>query len=213
MFASCVSLRQSYRLTCRWFGRIEARRFSSQSRQAWTYSIPWEEEPDVESFEEYGLGGYHPVKIADELCESRYSVTHKLGHGISSTVWLARDRIANKNVALKIVAACESEGSSETEMLARIYRNTPRQLGHQFIMSTPREFWINGPNGRHRCLVSEALEPTVATVRRSFDDCLPISKAKQITKQLALGMATIHSCGIVHGGKSCPSLKDLDQTI
>ena len=46
--------------------------------------------PGAESPTGYRPGGYHPVHLGDIYCE-RYSVINKLGFGIHSTVWLARD--------------------------------------------------------------------------------------------------------------------------
>ena len=69
-------------------------------------------------------------------------------------------------------------------------------------MSLLDKFTLRGPNGDHTCLVGEALGPTVWNVKKTFlCDLLPIDVAKRITVQLALGLACLHSCGIVHGGK------------
>lgn len=50
------------------------------------------EEPSVEEEESEGFpsGDYYPMVIGDVL-NSRYQVVGKLGFGVSSTVWLARD--------------------------------------------------------------------------------------------------------------------------
>jgi hypothetical protein len=45
----------------------------------------------IEPFERYAAGGYYPVRIGDQFCSSRYYIVHKLGHGASFTIWLARD--------------------------------------------------------------------------------------------------------------------------
>ncbi|KAF5648870.1 dis1-suppressing kinase [Fusarium sp. NRRL 25303] len=56
---------------------------------------------DVESLYDYSPGGYHPINIGDHLAD-RYRVVHKLGYGSYSTIWLARDEIASKYVAVKV---------------------------------------------------------------------------------------------------------------
>lgn len=43
-----------------------------------------------ERFEDLRKGQYYPVNIGD-IFRSKYQVVGKLGFGISSTVWLARD--------------------------------------------------------------------------------------------------------------------------
>ncbi len=36
--------------------------------------------------------GFIPLQLGDRLCNGRYDIVRKLGYGISSSVWLARDR-------------------------------------------------------------------------------------------------------------------------
>lgn len=57
--------------------------------------------PGVETLSSYRPGGYHPAMIGDTL-HDRYIIADKLGFGGYSTVWLARDTLQNKYVALKI---------------------------------------------------------------------------------------------------------------
>lgn len=45
---------------------------------------------DEERFEEFKKGQYYPVNIGD-VYRSKYQVVGKLGFGVTSTVWLARD--------------------------------------------------------------------------------------------------------------------------
>jgi hypothetical protein len=45
---------------------------------------------DEERFEEFKSGRYYPVNIG-EVFNSKYQVIGKLGFGVTSTVWLARD--------------------------------------------------------------------------------------------------------------------------
>ncbi len=44
-----------------------------------------------ERIDKYRPGGYHPGSIEDTFSNGRYQVYNKLGHGGSSTVWLALD--------------------------------------------------------------------------------------------------------------------------
>lgn len=45
---------------------------------------------EEERFEEFKAGRYYPVEIGD-IFASKYQVIGKLGFGVTSTVWLARD--------------------------------------------------------------------------------------------------------------------------
>ena len=49
------------------------------------------EAKDEEDWEDYCQGGYHPVHIGDTFSDSRYTTVFKLGWGLFSTVWLAKD--------------------------------------------------------------------------------------------------------------------------
>lgn len=44
---------------------------------------------DGEAVSRYRPGGLHPAHLDDQLDGRRYKVLQKLGHGASSTVWLA----------------------------------------------------------------------------------------------------------------------------
>lgn len=45
---------------------------------------------EEETFPDYVASRYYPVRIGD-VFRDRYQVVGKLGYGVSSTVWLARD--------------------------------------------------------------------------------------------------------------------------
>ena len=66
------------------------------------------------------VGGLHPAHIDDRLNGDRYKTVHKLGYGTSSTVWLARDRVLRKYVALKIKEAGISKFHNEPDILNHI---------------------------------------------------------------------------------------------
>jgi hypothetical protein len=55
-----------------------------------TVSIPSSEKIDEETIPGYVATRYYPVKIG-QIFQNRYQVVGKLGFGITSTVWLARD--------------------------------------------------------------------------------------------------------------------------
>lgn len=60
--------------------------FSAGSDPAQAVMTPKAEEDPAR----YCPGGYHPVAIGD-VYKDRYRVMLKLGYGLYSTVWLARD--------------------------------------------------------------------------------------------------------------------------
>ncbi|KAG6887611.1 hypothetical protein C0992_011541 [Termitomyces sp. T32_za158] len=156
---------------------------------------------DVEDLESYRPGGYHPIHIDDEI-KNRYCVVHKLGFGSYSTVWLARDQQLNRFVAMKVSIASASTESSETRILHHIRVAGHQHPGREFVTTLLDDFDLEGPNGRHRCLITEVTGPSVGKVRyETPGNRLPTSVARRIASQSAKGLAFLHSCGVVHGGK------------
>ncbi|KAL9103285.1 MAG: hypothetical protein Q9163_001663 [Psora crenata] len=161
----------------------------------------WQE--NVEDLERYREGGYHPIQIGDQFSSNRYRIVHKLGYGSYSTVWLARDAHQDRYVSIKVVSADASSGSaSEVEIRGYLRQEIERSRhpGSECILSPLDEFKIDGPNGRHQCLVSELVGPTVLDARDAQEhEILPIKTAKRVFSQLAMGIAFLHQCGILHG--------------
>jgi serine/threonine-protein kinase SRPK3 len=157
---------------------------------------------DVERLERYRPGGYHPVLIGDSL-HDRYHIVHKLGFGSYSTTWLARDQIAGKYVAVKIAVAAGD--SRESDILHRLGLGDHRDEAHPgkaIISPILDEFFLTGPNGKHRCFVSVPARMSLAEAKdassiRLFQ--LPVARA--IVAQLLQAVAFLHSTGIVHAGE------------
>lgn len=122
----------------------------------------WQE--DVENLDDYCKGGYHPTHIGDVHLDGRYEVVHKLGYGTYSTVWLARDAVEAKYVALKIRAADASEKRNESQTLRALRAGLEDHRGRAYVPvpTLLNEFTIDGPNGQHRCIVTEAVNCSVA---------------------------------------------------
>ena len=182
---------------------------------------------NTEYIELYEPGGYHPVELGDKF-SNRYVVEHKLGYGGYSTVWLARDLRQKRLVALKIIMAdpddgdgClgDGDGCLETAILRRLgsrpqtscqqwlWNESPFRSSSgdrpqpSFFPALLDEFTIHGPNGDHRCLVTEVLGPSIC-LADDYEEpyMLPLGVAKKIAVQLAHAVAELHECGIVHGG-------------
>jgi hypothetical protein len=54
---------------------------------------------------------------SDQFKNDRYPVIRKLGYGGFTTVWLARDRICQRYIALKILVSEMSRDCSEVDIL------------------------------------------------------------------------------------------------
>jgi serine/threonine-protein kinase SRPK3 len=160
----------------------------------------WQE--DVEDLEGYHVGGYHPVYLQDEYSDGRYRIVHKLRFGTYSTVWLAKDQHMNRYVAVKIIVAEASNTSSETRILRHLSNSQPNHTGKSYVSPILDEICIDGPNGRHLCLVSEPARCNVAASKEASTNWMfPIGIAQAVATQAVLELQDIHSCDVVHGGE------------
>ena len=156
---------------------------------------------DVESLEGYRPGGYHPVELDDEVSRGRYRIIHKLGFGSYSTVWLARDQQVNRYVALKILVAECSDNDSEEKTLWHLVKSRSTRTVQAYICSILDQFFIDGPNGRHRCLVTDVAGCNLADSKEaSLVWKFPLTVSRAIAAQAILAVQAIHSTGVIHGG-------------
>lgn len=153
----------------------------------------------TEDMEDYKPGGYHPI-LLDDMLADRFEVIHKLGYGGIATVWLCMDHQKKEWCAVKVLAAsCSSEDGSDLKVMRRFRERGigPQDAAAAGIVLPSEHFWIDGPNGRHLCLVLPVLGVTLS----DWYDWNQTSHAaiKSICRQLAKGMLFLHRQGICHG--------------
>lgn len=156
-----------------------------------------------EDHEDYCKGGYHPVTIGELYKDGRYEIVRKLGWGHFSTVWLARDTVENKHVALKVVRSAPhytETALDEISLLKRIVQANPDHPGKRYVVSLLDSFKHEGPNGLHICMVFEVLgENLLEPIRRYRHKGIPAPLVRQISKQVLLGLDYLHrECGVIH---------------
>ncbi|KAL9573941.1 hypothetical protein ACKAV7_001933 [Fusarium commune] len=151
----------------------------------------------LEPLEEYQEGGCHPVHIGDVLGPSdRYRIIHKLGHGGFGTVWLCRDLLETRYVALKVMVSDLKSDDILDLSLAEVDLSMP---GAQYIASPLDSFSIEGPNGTHQCLTLPPLGPCVSPrlwVRLERD---PASVLRKFAYQTTQALEFLHKNQICHG--------------
>ncbi|KAF8250041.1 hypothetical protein K440DRAFT_675784 [Wilcoxina mikolae CBS 423.85] len=111
----------------------------------------------AEDIERYRPGGYHPVYLNDSLKEGRYQILNKLGFGAFSTVWLARDLAEERNVSIKVVVPEKSAGDNNELKILKHLLNCRDGAGSENVLHMLDEFYVDGPNGRHLCIVFDVL--------------------------------------------------------
>lgn len=109
-----------------------------------------------------------------------------------------------RNISIKVVVASESDTCNhEVEVLQSIMQNgDPSHPGHRHVSQLLDSFHLEGPNGRHLCIVTELLGPCVSSVaEQSRNFRLDGHVARQVSRQLLYATNYLHSCGVAHGGK------------
>ncbi|KAB8216975.1 kinase-like domain-containing protein [Aspergillus novoparasiticus] len=156
----------------------------------------------------YRPGGFHPVYIGD-VCKDRYKVLNKIGYGVYSTVWLARDLepaqsgLENQFRALKVLSAESYEGTDspifEREILTHLRDGDCDQIGYDYVCHLFDDFEDRGPNGTHVCLVFELMGETLRSFGAWFAESrLPNSVMRRFTIQLLLVLDFAHEHNVIH---------------
>ncbi|GAP88110.1 putative CMGC protein kinase [Rosellinia necatrix] len=159
------------------------------------------DDSDTEDVQQYGKGGHHPVRLGDMLNE-RFKVIHKLGSGGFGIVWFCRDVAEEKWRAVKIATAQHSSASREVEVFGRLReRASAEQLEANHIAAPLEMFWIEGPNGRHLCLVMPVLGGPAHYWRWLLDTSKEQSAARirRVCAQMARAVGFLHRHGVCHG--------------
>ncbi|KAK3321238.1 kinase domain-containing protein [Cercophora scortea] len=151
---------------------------------------------DTEDLEDYEPGGFHPVHLGDTY-DNRYKVVHKLGFGGFSIVWLARDPDKQQWVALKIIKANESPTYESRSVVTNHKHVHP--LDPRLFAMPIRNFWIDGPNGRHLCIVLPVLGPNLSSLSTGFFSRLQPAFVKTVSLQAGQALVALHANGICHG--------------
>ena len=152
------------------------------------------EDPD-----RYRKDGLHPLIIGDFLSDGRYRIVHKLGSGSFATVWLGKDISQNRYVSLKILSAETPLDCKELRILETITAATVAHKGREFVVQLLDHFIIDGPNGKHWCLVTK-----VAGDRLARKPGLPYNSLEWpriISLQVAEALGFLHTLGLAHGGE------------
>ena len=161
----------------------------------------------VEDLEGYAPGGYCPVDIGDQFGGNleRYTVLHKLGFGVSSTVWLVRrdsiDSFKPTFHALKILRADLSEGQHpELNLIERLEQAGWKCKAHPNLVQIQRWFIINSANGSHRCFVLPLLGPSLFDPR--VLDALDGDQRRSMCEQLTHAVNYLHTFEVCHSRTS-----------
>ncbi|KAF7871896.1 hypothetical protein EAF04_004003 [Stromatinia cepivora] len=183
-------------------------RFASIPRPKFPLEFPTSNFPTIsatemleeEHFDEFRKNQYYPVKIGDIFKDgSQYQVIGKLGYGVTSTVWLARDLENYQYVTLKIYTR-DQTNPEEFQIYKALSRGNSSHPGYRHVRTALNTFTIPRQGGHHHCLVQKPMW-------ESFRDLLNRNPRHRFTedllkaglKQLFLALDYIHTeCKLVH---------------
>ncbi|RDW64490.1 uncharacterized protein DSM5745_09901 [Aspergillus mulundensis] len=116
-------------------------------------SIPVEEE----SIATYTPEKFYPARIG-EVFNHRYQVVSKLGYGSSATVWLCRDLVGHRYIALKIYIASKTV-TQEIEIYNHLNTVQSDHAGRSCLRPLLEVFQTQSPDRQrvHTCLVHPPL--------------------------------------------------------
>jgi serine/threonine-protein kinase SRPK3 len=172
--------------TINMFSAVLARAKSALQGSTATKSYSTSSFPE-EDRELYRRGGYYPM-VPGLLLNNRFTVQRKLGFGLHSTVWLAKDaQRPDTPVALKILTADRSQQpdlNEEVRWLNILGSKDPTHPGFAHVLGLLETFQVNSPNGAHLCLVTGVMGGSLeALLGRLPDGKVPLPLAKQIARQ------------------------------
>ncbi|MFC4124839.1 serine/threonine-protein kinase [Nocardia rhizosphaerae] len=133
----------------------------------------------------------------DYLVAGRYRLQSKLGGGGMGAVWLATDRLLNREVAIKQVLSTAGLSEAEAERIRASIVHEGRvaaKLSHEHAIAVYDVVIEAG----EPWLVMEYLPSRSVAKALGMVDILPAVEVAQIGAQVADALAAAHAAGIVH---------------
>ncbi|KAA0022722.1 serine/threonine-protein kinase [Antrihabitans cavernicola] len=133
----------------------------------------------------------------DFLVAGRYRLQSKLGGGGMGAVWLARDTLLDRDVAIKQIVSTTGLTTAEAEELRRRAIREGRiaaKLSHNHAIG----MYDVTVEGGEPWLVMEYLPSRSLAQVLNLTDALPPLEVAQIGAQVADALSTAHAAGIVH---------------
>lgn len=126
---------------------------------------------EEETIRGYTAERYYPVQI-QQVFDDRYKINGKLGYGSAFTVWLCWDLShlqQPKYVALKVYVN-SSKVHRELPIYEHIHSLQSQHEESKYVRKLLESFEIEGPHGRHVCLVHQPLGITFGELKKLSPD-------------------------------------------
>ncbi|OJD24298.1 CMGC/SRPK protein kinase [Blastomyces percursus] len=177
------------------------RKKPSSLRPTRNIALPRETPMEEETLPYYKPEHYYPVNIGD-VYETRYQVAGKIGYGAYSTSWLCWDLLDNKYKVLKVTTSL-SKFPTATDRELKIYEHLMKikstHRGQFLIRKLYDSFNLQGPFGKHRCLVLQPMHMTLLEMMRLNPRPFDLPLLKMTVKRLLLALDFLHAeAEIIH---------------
>ena len=135
-----------------------------------------------------------PAPMDPDLIAGRYRVLRAVGHGGMGAVWLCRDEVLGREVAVKQIGMLPGESAPDAARALREARSSAA-LNHRNVVSV---FDVVDDDSGHAWLVMEYVPSrTLGEIVRE-DGPLEPGRAAWIGAQVADGLAAAHAAGTIH---------------
>src|SRR5437588_7153660 len=131
--------------------------------------------------------------MVGEVVSGRYELEELVGSGGMSSVFKARDRLLERNVALKILHAQHLDDDEYVERFRREARAVAR-LSHPNIVTVIDR----GEEDGRQFIVFEFVDGENLKELVERDGPLPVEEAVRIAVDIAHGLAFAHAQGLIH---------------
>ncbi|CAG8213933.1 unnamed protein product [Penicillium olsonii] len=156
--------------------------------------LPVERPIEEETLPHYQPEQFYPIHIGDVL-DGRYRITGKLSFGAYSTSWLCRD-IGQKYAVVKVSTSLQKYPTATDrefkiyEHLANINSSHP---GQSLIRELYDSFELQGPAGKHRCLVLQPMHMTILEMMRLNPKPFNLPLLKMTLRRILLALDFLHT--------------------
>lgn len=130
--------------------------------------------------------------MPQDLIAGRYRVDRSIGKGGMGTVWLCRDEVLHRNVAVKQIGTIDGESPGDTRRAMREAR-AAASLNHRNVVSI---YDIVEEQGAPWLVMEYVPSQTLSELMR--DGPLPVERVAGIGAQVATALAAAHAAGIIH---------------
>ncbi|KAI1913030.1 hypothetical protein LOZ61_003007 [Ophidiomyces ophidiicola] len=180
-------------------GRLKAGPLKTPSRP---FSSLFQTAPlEEEKLPFYEPEQYYPAHIG-ELFQSRYRIVGKLGYGAYSTAWLCRDLQEHSYSTIKISTQLQKfpkKGRAELAIYEHLCKVTSSHLGQAYIRDVYDSFEIQGPYGRHQCLMQQPMHMSILDMMKLNPNPIHTPLVKLILKRLLTVLHFLHTdAKIIH---------------